>query len=352
MPEKEIVFLTNTPVPYQLDMFGKLAEKTPVRMLLASANNAGQNVAWKLDLPTWAVPLPAIKAWQRWRVLNENLAAEEIFYLILGGYKLPYAVALRVWAFVHGLPVYYWMERPQPHTRLKAKLRNFVMGLFLRTGKGVWGIDSQAVALYSQYNKNTTQQPYAISGYGKPKVRAYKKPLKCLYIGQFIERKGLDIVFSAFEKLDAKDVTMTFAGKGPQEDEVNAFCTKYGHTNAGFVQPADLPKLLAEHDIFVFPSRYDGWGVVVAEALAAGLPVLTSDRVGAHDLLTDEMGAVLPLEGAAFAAAIQRYVDDTKLLKTHSTAAYKGWQASFANSDVAVETFLAKKKLEDSSEMA
>jgi glycosyltransferase involved in cell wall biosynthesis len=65
----------------------------------------------------------------------------------------------------------------------------------------------------------------------------------------------------------------------------------------GFHPPEELPQLFAQADVFVLPSVYDGWGVVVNQALGAGLPILVSDHVGAgHDL-------VLPgVNGFTFAA--------------------------------------------------
>src|SRR5262249_52683542 len=49
----------------------------------------------------------------------------------------------------------------------------------------------------------------------------------------------------------------------------------------GFQAPEALPGYFGRSDVFVLPSRHDGWGVVVNQALAAGLPVITSDAVGA-----------------------------------------------------------------------
>ena len=58
----------------------------------------------------------------------------------------------------------------------------------------------------------------------------------------------------------------------------------------GFQAPESLPAFFAEADIFVLPSRYDGWGVVVNQALGAGLPVICSDAVGAAEDLVEEGG--------------------------------------------------------------
>ena len=56
-------------------------------------------------------------------------------------------------------------------------------------------------------------------------------------------------------------------------------------TDLGFLELDEMPALMKRHDVFLCPSRYDGWGMVVPEALAAGMPVIA----------TDEMGSVLDI---------------------------------------------------------
>src|SRR5262249_56320903 len=61
----------------------------------------------------------------------------------------------------------------------------------------------------------------------------------------------------------------------------------------GFQAPESLPTYFGRSDVFVLPSRHDGWGVVVNQALAAGLPVITSDAVGAGlDLVEDGVNGI------------------------------------------------------------
>ena len=56
-----------------------------------------------------------------------------------------------------------------------------------------------------------------------------------------------------------------------------------------FVQPHDMPDLFARASVFVLPSNYEPWGVVIHEALSSGMPVLCSDKCGAaYDLLDKE----------------------------------------------------------------
>ena len=54
-----------------------------------------------------------------------------------------------------------------------------------------------------------------------------------------------------------------------------------GVINAGFIQPADLPSIFRQSSVFVLPSHYEAWGVALAEAMGAGLPVIASEACGA-----------------------------------------------------------------------
>src|SRR5262249_21288206 len=68
----------------------------------------------------------------------------------------------------------------------------------------------------------------------------------------------------------------------------------------GFQPPEQLAKYFARGDVFVLPSRHDGWGVVINQALAAGLPIVTSDAVGAGvDFVDDGVNGIRVAAGDA-----------------------------------------------------
>jgi glycosyltransferase involved in cell wall biosynthesis len=92
---------------------------------------------------------------------------------------------------------------------------------------------------------------------------------------------------------------------------------------AGFQPPEELPRFFARADVFVLPSRHDGWGVVVNQALGAGLPILCSDRVGgAHDLVRREVnGLTFPArDPEALRAAMQRIISEPELIERWGAA--------------------------------
>jgi glycosyltransferase-like protein len=80
----------------------------------------------------------------------------------------------------------------------------------------------------------------------------------------------------------------------------------------GTVADADLPKWFAAADGFVFPSLKEGWGLVVLEAMAAGLPVVSSDLEVFHEFVADEQDVVMTRAGdsASLARGLARLLDD------------------------------------------
>ena len=84
---------------------------------------------------------------------------------------------------------------------------------------------------------------------------------------------------------------------------------------AGFQPVDDLPTFFGQADLFVLPSLHDGWGVVVDQAIAAGLPIICSSAVGAAaDLVSAQNGSVVPpADVPALSAALRRLFADRAL---------------------------------------
>ncbi|MCC6659346.1 MAG: glycosyltransferase family 4 protein [Phycisphaerales bacterium] len=137
-------------------------------------------------------------------------------------------------------------------------------------------------------------------------------PRRFLFVGRYVPDKGLDILLDAYGRYRSRTTdpwTLTCCGRGP-----DAALLKHqpGVTDRGFVQPGDLPGLFADHGCFILPSRYEPWGVVLAEAAAAGLPLIATDACGASiDVLHNyHNGLVLPTPDAAALAAAMTWVHE------------------------------------------
>jgi glycosyltransferase involved in cell wall biosynthesis len=105
-----------------------------------------------------------------------------------------------------------------------------------------------------------------------------------LYLGQLIERKNVASLVEAFSRVRGQDDTLTIAGVGDREVALRLLVEQLDVAEnvrfVGLVPYAELPALFAAHKTLVLPSIEDVWGLVVNEALAAGLHVVVSNTCG------------------------------------------------------------------------
>jgi glycosyltransferase involved in cell wall biosynthesis len=123
-------------------------------------------------------------------------------------------------------------------------------------------------------------------------------PVTFLFCGQMIRRKGVDLLLTAFDRLLRKglDARLLLVGREADLPSFLASVSSAARSRisyVGFVTPGRLPEYFSRADAFVLPSRHDGWGVVINQALAAGLPIITSDAVGAGlDLVENDVNGL------------------------------------------------------------
>lgn len=142
-------------------------------------------------------------------------------------------------------------------------------------------------------------------------------PVQILYLGQLIERKGVDILLRALGALSELDWALTIVGSGDQKDALQALTEALNLQKRVTFQSAQeneaAMQRMAESDVFVLPSRHDGWGVVVNEALLRGVPVVCSDHCGASDLLGEPWrGEAFEAGAASLETALRRWISRGK----------------------------------------
>jgi glycosyltransferase involved in cell wall biosynthesis len=101
-----------------------------------------------------------------------------------------------------------------------------------------------------------------------------------LSLAKFNGREAPWDLLRAFSRLNREDVWLVLAGDGPERPELERRAGPRVRF-PGYIPYPDLPGLYAAADLFVHPAREERWGVSVQEALACGLPVVASSRVGA-----------------------------------------------------------------------
>jgi glycosyltransferase involved in cell wall biosynthesis len=131
--------------------------------------------------------------------------------------------------------------------------------------------------------------------------------LQLVFSGQLIRRKGVDVLFAALATLHDESWTLQVVGDGPERASLESLASAVGIRERiafrGVMKRLAALSVIAAADLLVLPSRWDGWGAVVSEALMCGVPVICTDRCGASVLLQDpSLGSVIP-EGDCSALA-------------------------------------------------
>ena len=103
---------------------------------------------------------------------------------------------------------------------------------------------------------------------------------RLLYVGRYVPQKGIDMLWEAFAafRQNFPEWELHCIGTGSEWDRRSTAAGIFHH---GFRQPDQLLPFISQASAFVMPSLHEPWGVVLQEMAAAGLPLLTSDAVGA-----------------------------------------------------------------------
>jgi len=119
-------------------------------------------------------------------------------------------------------------------------------------------------------------------------------PVRIVFIGSCIRLKRIDLLLNALQRLFEYRWKLCIIGDGPERGNLESLSSSLGLGNrVAFVGVQPNPKameVLINSDLLVLPSRYDGWGAVVNEALCRGVQVVCSDNCGAADLVWSSGG--------------------------------------------------------------
>ncbi len=145
--------------------------------------------------------------------------------------------------------------------------------------------------------------PFLVNNYSENKIKTITKPKKILYLGRFIEQKGIDLLLSAFINLsqDNEEIELILAGDTKEklisiskknEELMNLVQLKGLNERisfVGFLDQESKKKIFESADIFVMPSRFnEGWGISLVEAAQFGMILLASDKVAAGKVFIRE----------------------------------------------------------------
>jgi glycosyltransferase involved in cell wall biosynthesis len=141
-----------------------------------------------------------------------------------------------------------------------------------------------------------------------------------VFVGRIRPVKGVPYLIEAMSLIRRKNKScrLMLVGYGDEEN-INALIKKYDLTDCvsfvGKVSNEDVPGYLIASDVFVLPSLYEGFGIVILEAMAAGLPVISTNVGGPPDIIKDGVNGYLvgTKNSEQIADSVIRLLDDDRL---------------------------------------
>lgn len=342
MEKPSLFFFTNIPTPYQKNFFDELALIFNLTVIYYS--NKENNRNWNLEsIPVnykevylknnWIAKIIQLKVLEFHYSfeLKSFLADKKCDYAIVSGsYWIPNSRIALSWCKKNVKKTAYFSE---PLFKVNSKIKFFIKSQFLKrvnvTCDYVFCIGEYAKQTFEDYGVIVTKHniPYNINSnfinsIDKNELNRYIEKYKpndkkiFLTSGQLIHRKGIDVVINAFKQIQDTNVKLIILGDGPQKEQLEDIALNDLRIEfVGFQNPQNIPYFFSIADAFVFASRYDGWAIVILEAIAANLPIISSDKVGSVvDLISNEVdGLICQSENISeFADAMKKLINNPK----------------------------------------
>jgi glycosyltransferase involved in cell wall biosynthesis len=293
MTKIRAAFVSVVPSPYQRDLFRALADEPDVALSVFYMEDSAPDSPWPIEplapyerlLPGFWLPIGSARVHVNWRLPH----ADQYDIVVIN--TLMSITGQRLMRTRHkGRPWAFWGERLGIGGWLHRHL-----SLPLHRARGIAGIGSWATDDYRRRYPGPQHFniPYHcnLTAFLRPRCENRQNgTVTFLFCGQMIPRKGLDVLLAAFARLPPA-ARLLLVGREAELPRMLANLPAEARDRvryAGFQAPEKLPDYFAQADVFVLASRYDGWGVVINQALGAGLPIICSTQVGAgYDLIEE-----------------------------------------------------------------
>ncbi len=284
----KILVLTDCPSPYQVELFNEIESQGDCALEVAYLRRRDPNRQWKsTEVRHEAIELDRSGD----DVTRARESARGADLVVFNYYRHANAERLIGERAELRTPWCFWGERPGFHQPAWAGrlLRKWKLSKLHASPVPIWGIGKFAVDEYRR--EFGARRPYFNLPYFSDlkrftnSARREQPDRTFLFSGSLIHRKGVDVLAAAFVELarEFSNLRLKVIGDGALRESVEQTLRPVRERVefVGFRDWHELPEAYASADVLCVPSRYDGWGLVVPEGLASGLPVIATDRMGA-----------------------------------------------------------------------
>ncbi len=338
----KILFITNVPSPYRVEFFKEFGKHCELTVIFEKSTSDERDNSWKnynfdgfngiilkslkssVDKAFCPSVIKYLNSKKFDRIIVSDIAS------LTGMFAIQYMKMFRI-------P--YYIEGDGAFAKSGKGFKEAIKRYLIKGAKGYFSTSEMHDEYYLTYGaKKSEIYRYPFTSLKESdildKVPEYEEKVNLrkelnmteehmvLAVGQFIHRKGFDVLLNSAKML-SKNIGIYFVGGEPTEqyfkikEENNLENVHF----IGFKQKQELKKYYLASDIFVLPTREDIWGLVINEAMACGLPVITTDRciAGLELVENDFNGYIVSTEDSkAIAVSIDKILNDQTLAERMS----------------------------------
>jgi len=346
--KKKIAFYINSYSNYLDDFVSLLQTKFNIKVYLTYKNT--NFTRYKLSNKK-IYELISIKNYKKkLEKFNPNI-------IVVGGFKHFLIKYILEYKLRNNVKIFLWLERIKRNFFFKRKIYSIIYNNIFKSCDGILAIGKEALNYYKKVNKNTFLIPYNINSKNFLKNKCKKDYFNILFVGQLIERKGINLILSALKKLDNKiykKLNITFVGEGFLKNNIISYRKKNKEIKIKlhkFLSRKQLISIYQKNNVFIFPSLYDGWGVAPMEAMASGMALIISKNCGVSEYIKhNKNGILIKPSSLDLKNAIEYYYKNPNLINYHGIKNYKFFKKSLLSSSETSKAFvsLIKKNYENS----
>ena len=337
----KVLYITNLTTPYRIDFFNELGKLCELTVLVESVAVEHRNQDWLSRVKATNFKIYCLPGFYKGKEIRLNygltswLKRNQYDVVVLGGYSTLTAMVAAMIMRLRRIP--YILNADGgfigEEGTAKKKIKSFFISAashWLSSGS----ITNDYLQHYGADPKKISDYPFTSVKrndlFDTPTNKLEKQQIRqklgitshflAISVGRFIYSKGFDVLIKAWAKADLpENAGLYIIGEGQEEEALRKLVDEQKLLNVklvGFMHKEELEDYYRAADLFVLPTRGDIWGLVINEAMACGLPIISTDRcVSALELVCEnENGYIVPVDD------VDALADKLTLISSYSEA--------------------------------
>lgn len=343
---KKVIAIAEFPAPYRVAVFEKISERYELTVYFNKNNDSTRDASYPINQMKFRHYFLDNQTGKK-KFYYDILTIKHFEFALVYNFAIKYGVIMFESALRKRIPIFinadggfinknYFKDKVKRHI-----VRN--TDLYFSSGKAAdnyflfYGGKQDKVRHHrftSLCQEDILSEPVtkAVKEQFKLELGLIPKQKYAVAVGQFIERKGFDILLRAWGNLKCKQHLLLIGGGDLYEKYNQIICeldlTEYVSV-IGFLPKNQLRRYLLACDLFILPTREDVWGLVINEAMAVGLPVITTDQcVAGKELIENDVnGYIVPVASTEeLSRAIDRIFASSQLAEAMAVQNIKKMQ--------------------------